>query len=75
MEKDEKWLKFLNSGKIEDYLDYNEERIRQINLVKQIEVAKGVDAFAGFGLADEGVNLHAGVDNGYGDGVKPDSYR
>ena len=75
MEKDEKWLKFLNSGKIEDYLDYNEERIRQINLVKQIEVAKGVDAFAGFGLADEGVNLHAGDDNGYGDGVKPDSYR
>lgn len=75
MLEDEKWQKFLSSGKIEDYLEYNDARIRQKNLAGQPEKAKGTDAFAGFGLADEGANLHAGDDNGYGDGTQPDSYR
>lgn len=75
MLEDEKWLKFQSSGKIEDYLEYNDVRIRQHNLACQTERAKGLNPFAGFGLADEGVNLHAGNDNGYGDGTEPDSYR
>ena len=75
MLEDEMWLKFLNSGKIEDYLEYNEARIRQHNLAKQVETVKGLDAYAGLGLGDEGANLHAGNDNGNGDGDKSDSYR
>lgn len=75
MLEDEKWLKFASSGKIEDYLEYNEVRLRQKNLVRQIEKAKGMDAFTGLGLADEGADLHAGDDYSYGDGIKPDSYR
>ena len=75
MNQDDKWLRFANSGKIEDYLEYNKSRQRQDNLVKQIETAKGIDFFVGIGLVDEGVNLHAGNDNSDGDGYKPDSYR
>ncbi|MBQ9123342.1 MAG: hypothetical protein IJY10_07625 [Lachnospiraceae bacterium] len=75
MNQDDKWLRFANSGKIEDYLEYNKSRQRQENLVKQIEVAKGLDYFAGLGLTDEGANLHAGDDYSDWDGVKPDAYR
>ena len=75
MPEDEMWQRFLSSGKIEDYLEYNEARLRQMNLVKQMEKTKGVDSFTGLSLADEGANLHAGDDNGNRDGVKPDTYR
>lgn len=75
MLEDEMWQKFLSSGKIEDYLEYNEARIRQRNLAGQMERTKGLEPFSRFGLADEGANLHAGDDYGYGDGFKPDSYR
>ncbi|MBQ7360380.1 MAG: hypothetical protein IJW63_09825 [Lachnospiraceae bacterium] len=75
MNQEEQWFKFVNSGKIEDYLEYNKARQRQENLLNAIQMAKGNDYFGGIGLADEGANLHAGDGNSYGDGSKPDAYR
>lgn len=75
MNQEDSWLKFTNSGKIEDYLEYSKTKLRQENLIDLIETVKGLDFSGGIGLADEGANLHAGNDNSDGDGSKSDTYR
>lgn len=67
MNQEEQWLKFVSSGKIEDYLEYNKAR--------QMQSVKGDDSSSGIGLADEGADLHAGNGNSDRDGSKPDTYR
>lgn len=75
MNQEETWLKFTNSGKIEDYLEYNKARLRQENLMDLIQTIKGIDFYGGIGLADEGADLHAGNGNSDRDGFEPDAYR
>ncbi len=74
MNQEESWLKFIHSGKIEDYLEYNKARQKQEYLTER-QTVKGKTCARGLGLADEGANLHAGDGNSDRDGSKPDSYR